>query len=156
MSTTRIHRHLAAPRHRVYAALLDANAVATWMVPPDMRSEVHNFEPHEGGEVRISLTYDAPDARGKTTRHTDTHHGRFLQLVPDEKVVQSVEFETDDPAMRGEMTIIYTLSDTANGGTDLLAVHDHLPPGISAADNELGWRLSLDQLAALVEVRSRD
>jgi uncharacterized protein YndB with AHSA1/START domain len=120
------------------------------MVPPGMRSEVHTFEPREGGEVRISLTYDAPDARGKTTAHTDTHHGRFLLLVPDEKVVQSVEFETDDPAMQGEMTITYTLSDAANGGTDLLAVHDHLPPGIPASDNELGWRLSLDQLAELV------
>lgn len=151
-----MQRHIAAPRHRVYAALLDADAVAKWMVPPGMRSEVHTFEPHEGGEFRISLTYDAPDARGKTTAHTDTHHGRFLQLVSHEKVVQAVEFETDDPAMQGEMTISYTLSDAVHGGSELLAVHEHLPPGIAAADNELGWSLSLDKLAALVEGNSRD
>jgi uncharacterized protein YndB with AHSA1/START domain len=150
MSSTRIERHLAAPRQRVYAALLDAGAVARWMVPPGMRSEVHAFEPWEGGTVRISLTYDAPDARGKTTAHTDTHRGRFLQLVPDEKVVQAVEFETDDPAMQGEMTITYILSDAADGGTELLAIHDDVPAGIAPADNELGWRLSLDQLAELV------
>jgi hypothetical protein len=65
--------------------------------------------------------------------------------------VQSVEFETDDPSMQGEMTIAYALSDATNGGTELLAVHDRVPPGIAPADNELGWRLSLDKLAALVE-----
>ena len=63
-----------------------------------------------------------------------------------------VEFETTDPALRGEMTITYTLAD-ADGGTDILAVHDGLPPGLSAADNEAGWRMSIEKLAALVEVR---
>ena len=52
--------------------------------------------------------------------------------------------------MRGEMTITFALAD-ADGGTDILAVHDRLPPGLSAADNETGWRMSLDKLAALVE-----
>ena len=151
MSTTRVQRHIAAPRQRVYAAILDAGAVEQWMVPPGMQSEVHTFEPWEGGAFRISLTYDAPDAQGKSTAHTDTHHGRFERLAPDEMVVQSVAFETDDPAMQGEMTITYTLGDAAGGGTDLLAVHDDVPPGIAPADNELGWRLSLDKLAALVE-----
>jgi hypothetical protein len=61
-----------------------------------------------------------------------------------------VEFETTDPAMRGEMTITITLVD-ADGGTDVLAAHDGLPCGLSAADHELGWRSSLAKLAALVE-----
>jgi hypothetical protein len=60
------------------------------------------------------------------------------------------EFETADPALRGEMTITITLVD-ADGGTDLHAVHDGLPPGVAPADNELGWRLALAKLAALVE-----
>ena len=33
MSSTRITRHINAPRATVYRALLDADAVATWMVP---------------------------------------------------------------------------------------------------------------------------
>lgn len=37
------------------------------------------------------------------------------------------------------------------GGTEIFAVHDGLPPGLSAADNEAGWRSSLAKLAALVE-----
>ncbi len=139
-----------APRSIVYRALLDARAVATWMVPTGMTSHVHEFAPHEGGAFRISLTYDAPTGTGKTTAQTDTFHGRFVKLVPDEQVVEVVEFETSDPALRGEMTITIVLAD-AGGGTEILAAHDGLPPGLSAADNELGWQSSLAKLAALVE-----
>ena len=73
-----------------------------------------------------------------------------VKLVTDERVVEVIEFETTDAALRGEMTIKITLAD-ANGGTDIFAVHDGLPPGLSAADNESGWRSSLAKLAALVE-----
>jgi uncharacterized protein YndB with AHSA1/START domain len=34
MPSTRLERHLNAPRAAVYHALLDARAVQTWMVPP--------------------------------------------------------------------------------------------------------------------------
>ena len=120
------------------------------MVPDGMSSEVHRFEPHEGGTFRISLTYEQPTERGKTSAHTDTIHGRFARLVPDTEVVQVVEFESADPAMRGEMTITYLLAD-AHGGTDLLGLHENVPPGIKPEDNELGWTMSIDKLARLVE-----
>jgi len=80
-----------------------------------------------------------------------TYHGRFARLVPDTEVVQVLEFETDDPALRGEMTITYTLADAYDGGTSLTGVHENLPPGVAAEDNELGWSMSLRKLAALVE-----
>jgi uncharacterized protein YndB with AHSA1/START domain len=139
------------PRAKVYRALLDARAVATWKVPTGMTCHVHAFDPREGGAFRISLTYDEPTGAGKTTAHTDTYHGRFVKLVPNEQVVEVVEFETTDPELRGEMTITTTLTDTDGGGTDILAVHDRLPPGLSSADNETGWREALAKLAALVE-----
>ena len=150
MSSTRVGWHLKAPRASVYRALLDARAVATWMVPSGMTSQVHAFDPREGGAFRISLTYDAPTGTGKTSAQTDTYHGHFVQLVPNQKVVEVVEFETTDPALRGEMTITITLAD-ADEGTDILAVHEGLPAGLSSADNEAGWRSSLAKLAALVE-----
>jgi len=150
MSSTRITRHIRAPREAVYRALIDPSAVATWMVPDGMSSHVHTFEPRPGGAFRISLTYDSPTGTGKTDARTDTYHGHFVSLVPGELVVQAMEFETADPAMRGEMTATFTLRD-ADDGTDLIAVHDHLPPGLSPSDNELGWQMSLTKLAALVE-----
>jgi uncharacterized protein YndB with AHSA1/START domain len=130
--------------------LLDPHAVERWMVPAGMTSRIHLFEPREGGAFRISLTYDAPTGTGKTSAQTDTYHGRFVTLVPDQRVVETVEFETPDPAMQGEMTITIALAD-AEGGTAITAVHDGLPPGLSPADNETGWRMSLGKLAALVE-----
>jgi uncharacterized protein YndB with AHSA1/START domain len=92
MSSTRISRHVNAPREAVYRALLDAHAVSKWKVPTRMTCHVHEFDAREGGSFRISLTYEAPTATGKTTPHSDT-----------------------------------------------------------AADNEIGWRMALDKLAALVE-----
>ena len=150
MSSTRIRRHINAPRADVYHALLDPLAVAKWKVPDGMTCHVHAFDAREGGSFRVSLTYEGPTGGGKTTARTDTYHGRFVKLVPNEQVIEVDEFETEDPALRGEMTITITLTD-ARGGTDLLAVHEGLPRGVSPADNETGWRMALVKLATLVE-----
>jgi len=115
-----------------------------------MTSEVHEFEPRVGGAFRISLTYEGPEAMGKTSAHVDTYHGRFIDLVPNERVIQVMEFETADASMGGEMTVTFMLSE-ADHGTDLVAVHENVPPGVSPADNETGWRMSLEKLATLLE-----
>lgn len=150
MATTRVTRHIRAPRARVYRALIDAGAVQQWLVPDGMTSEIHAFDARVGGTFRISLTYDLPTTDGKTSDQTDTFHGRFARLVPDAEVVQVVEFESADPAMQGEMRITYTLADAADG-TELVGTHENLPPGVAPADNELGWNMSIDKLARLVE-----
>ena len=151
-TSTRLVRHIAAPRAVVYRALIDARDVAHWMVPDDMTSQVHVFEPRVGGTFRISLTYQAPTTAGKTSAQTDTYHGTFRELVRDERVVQTIEFESSDPGMQGEMTVTMRLAD-APGGTELVVEHANLPPALPPADNDLGWSLSLDKLAKLVELR---
>ena len=150
MTTTRSSRVVHALRTRVYAALLDADAVQHWMVPDGMTSEVHEFDARTGGAFRISLTYDTPTGTGKTDAQTDSFHGTFAELVPDTKVVQLVEFETDDPAMQGRMRITYLLRDT-DDGTLVEGTHEDLPPGLDPDENELGWQMSMAKLAALVE-----
>lgn len=154
MAETRVRRHVAAPRAVVYRLLLDPAAVVRWKVPDGMTAEVHTFEAREGGAVRVSLTYDAPDAAGKTAAHTDSYHGRFLRLVPNETIVEVDAFETDDPAMQGEMRSTITLADAPQGGTDVVGVHEDLPSGLNPADNETGWRMAFDKLAALAEAES--
>lgn len=150
MSMTRVRRHLNAPPSRVYRALVEADSIERWKAPAGMTATVHEFDGREGGRFRISLTYDHPTGAGKTTERTDTYRGRFLDLVPDERVVEVDEFETDDPSFQGEMLVIITLAD-AGDGTDLTAIHEGLPAGVPPADNEAGWRSALDRLAALVE-----
>lgn len=154
MAGTRITQHINAPRAVVYRALLDPRAIAKWKVPDGMTCHVHDFDAREGGSFRISLTYDEASGTGKTTAHTDTYRGRFVKLVPDEQIVEVDEFETDDPSLRGEMTITITLED-AGRGTNLVAVHEGLPPGLSADDNETGWRMALAKLTALIDAGPR-
>jgi len=150
MYSTQVSSHVCAPRSTVYLALLDADAIATWRVPDGMSSQVHEFDAREGGTFRISLTYDAPSETGKSTLHTDTYHGHFAKLVPNEQVVEVIEFETADPSLRAPMRMTTTLTD-ADGGTDVLVVHEGIPDSVPAADNETGTRMALANLARLVE-----
>ena len=115
-----------------------------------MSSRIHAFDAREGGYFRISLAYEISRGTGKTSSDTDTYHGTFVKLVPDEQVIEEVEFETEDPRLNGKMTITYSLVESGSG-TELIAIHDNLPPGLPLKDNELGWTMSLAKLAALVE-----
>ncbi|MGV9805376.1 SRPBCC domain-containing protein [Micromonospora chersina] len=150
MYSTQVSQLVKAPRSAVYRALLDPAAVAKWRVPTGMSGHVHEFDAREGGSLRVSLTYEAPDNTGKSTAHTDTYHGQFVKLVPDREVVEVVEFETDDPALRGAMTMTTTLTEV-DGGTEVVVVHDGIPDVIPAEDNETGTRIALANLARLVE-----
>src|SRR6195952_2757603 len=121
--STRTSCHIKAPRSAVYAELLDPDAVEKWRVPRGMTSVVHEFDATEGGAFRVSLTYDGPAGIGKSHDRTDTYHGRFLRLVPDELVVEVLEFETPDAGLGGEMTMTTTLSEAADG-TVVVVVHE--------------------------------
>src|SRR5262249_45745147 len=94
--------------------------------PAGMSGHVHEFDAREGGFFRVSLTSDAPDSTGKTGPRTDTYHGRFVKLVPNKQVVEVLAFEATDPGLRGAMTMTTTLTD-ADGGTDVLVVHEGVP-----------------------------
>lgn len=139
----------AAPEH-VYRALLDPSLIPQWRVPSGMTCTVHEFEPRVAGRFRVSLTYDGGRSDGKSDAHTDTYFGHFEALVPNQRVVEVLEFETTDPAFQGRMRIVTELTASADG-TELSATHEGLPAAVSPSDNEIGWRESLAKLAALVE-----
>jgi uncharacterized protein YndB with AHSA1/START domain len=152
---TTVQRVIHAPRAAVYQAFLEPDAVAALLPPGGMTGQVHHFDPREGGEFRISLLYDdvadsPAGAGGKTTADTDTTRGRFVTLVPDERIVQVVEFESDEPGFAGEMRITVTLADV-DGGTEVTYRCENIPEGIRPEDNEAGSRSSLDNLAELLE-----
>lgn len=148
----RVSRVIRAPRAKIYQAFLDPEAVAAWLAPDTMRGQVHTFEPREGGRFRISLTYQHPDEaqRGKTTSDTDTYHGRFVELVPYEKIVEAIEFESLEPGLAGEMRMTVTLAEVA-GGTEVALLYENMPASIRPEDNETGSQQALQKLAALVE-----
>jgi len=151
-ASTRVSRTIKAPRKAVYQAFLDRDAVASWLPPETMTGQVHAFDPREGGKFGMSLTYQDPkhSPGGKTTEDTDTFQGRFVELVPYEKIVWGVEFESQDPGFAGEMRITWSLAD-ADEGTEVTVLCENLPKDLRPEDNEMGSQSSLQKLAALLE-----
>jgi hypothetical protein len=72
--------------------------------------------------------------------------------VPDEKIVEVVEFESPDPRFAGEMKITTNFADAdADDATAITMLFEGIPPGIRPEDNEVGSKQSLQKLAALLE-----
>jgi uncharacterized protein YndB with AHSA1/START domain len=139
----------ATPRE-IYRAFLDPELLAAWLAPDEMTLSVHTFDAREGGEFRMSLAYPAGEGgAGKTTADMDAYHGHFAELVPDRRIVEVIEFETDDPGFAGEMRMTVTLAATRQG-TYVTIDFDGIPPGIALADNEEGTASSLEKLSGLV------
>jgi uncharacterized protein YndB with AHSA1/START domain len=149
---TRVSRIIKAPPQKIYQAFVDPEAVAAWLAPDNMRGRVHTFDPREGGQFRISLQYLNPEdsQAGKTSGDTDTYHGRFEKLIPFEKIVEVIEFESQDPGFAGEMTMTVLLAEV-EGGTEVTLLYENVPVGIRLEDNDAGSRSSLQKLAAYVE-----
>jgi uncharacterized protein YndB with AHSA1/START domain len=151
-ASTQVSRIIKAPRWAVYEACLDPDAVATWRAPDGMKAQVHVFEAREGGTFRMSLTYRDPQhsPAGKTSEATDTFHGRFVELVRDEKIVELIEFESRDPGFAGEMKITTSFADTDHG-TEITILCQNIPAGIRPEDNVAGCQSSLQNLAEFLE-----
>lgn len=141
-------RVLAAEPERVYAALVDPEALLAWLPPAGMTAGFERFDGRPGGGYRMVLTYaDASTAPGKATADSDVVAARFLEMVPGVRVVQAVDFVSDDPRYAGTMTMTWELS-RAEAGTRIEIRADDVPDGISAEDHAAGLASSLQNLAA--------
>ncbi len=145
-------RVIKASPHAIYRALLDPKAIVQWRPPDGMTAQIHAFDGREGGSFRMSLTYTGPDhaVRGKTSEGVDTVLVRFMELVPDSRVVERAEFESDDPAFGGAMTIITTLT-PKSGSTEVTIRCEDVPSGIPADVHEAAIASTLKKLAAFTE-----
>ena len=153
--TDRASRLIAAPPERVYAAFVDPDALVAWLPPKGMTARFERFDPRPGGSYRLVLTYgDASGTPGKATADTDIVEARFVDLVADRRVVQAIDFVSDDPAFAGTMTMTWEVTAVDEGSRVDIAA-DGVPDGISAEDHAAGLESSLENLAAHVERSSR-
>lgn len=149
--TDRASRVVAAPPERVFAAMVDPDALATWLPPDGMSGRYERFDARPGGSYRLVLTYaDPSQAHGKTTADSDVVEARFVDVVPGVRLVQAVDFVSDDPAHAGTMTMTWELA-PADGGTRVEFRADDVPDGISAEDHATGLSSSLANLAGYLE-----
>ena len=142
---------IAASPHAAFEALVDRDALAVWLPPNGMTAEFERFDPRPGGSYRLVLTYDDSSGDvGKATPDSDVVEARFIEIVPDERVVQVVEFESDDPAFAGTMTMTWSV-EPQDGGVRVDIVAEDVPDGISAEDHAAGLASSLANLAEYLE-----
>ena len=113
-----------------------------------MSGRFERFDARPGGSYRLVLTYaDASSAPGKTTPDSDIVEARFVDVVPGTRLVQAVDFVSDDPAHAGTMTMTWEITATADGARVEFRAED-VPDGISAEDHAAGQRSSLANLAS--------
>lgn len=150
--TDRASRLISAPPDDVFAALVDRDALTTWLPPGNMTARFERFDLRPGGSYRLVLTYrEAPGGGGKSTDDSDIVEARVIAIVPGERVVQEVDFDTDSLDFAQPMTMTWSTS-PADGGTLVDFVAENVPDAISAADHQAGLNASLDNLAAYVEM----
>jgi len=138
---------VAATPEDVYAAFVEADALAAWLPPEGMAGELSDARLHEGGGFTMTLRYARDDGSGKTTSDTDVSHVAIDELVPGERVVWGVEFESDDPGIGGRMTMTWTFT-PRDGATRVAVDATDVPAGIDAEAHQHGLDASLANLAA--------
>jgi uncharacterized protein YndB with AHSA1/START domain len=140
-NTIRLHRILRAAPERIYRAFLDADAMAKWLPPNGFTGKVHHSDPKVGGTYKMSFT-------NFTTGHVHSFGGKFLELVPHERLRYTDQF--DDPNLPGEIQVTVSLKEVSVG-TELNIEQEGVPDVIPREACYLGWQESLALLARLVE-----
>lgn len=140
-STIRLHRVYKAPPERVYKAFLDPAAMCKWLPPYGFTGTVHSIDARVGGGYRMSFT-------NFSTGKSHSFGGKYLELVPGERIVYTDQF--DDPNLPGQMRATITLRKVLCG-TEVNIVQEGVPEVIPAEMCYLGWQESPAQLAHVVE-----
>ena len=140
-NTIRLYRVLKTTPEKIYRAFLDADATAKWLPPYGFTCKVHQLEAKVGGTYKMSFS-------NFSTGHGHSFGGKYLELVPNERICHTDQF--DDPNLPGEMKTTITLRQVSCG-TELNIVQEGVPEMIPAEACHLGWQESLAQLAQLVE-----
>lgn len=145
-NTIRLHRVLRATPERIYRAFLDPDAKAKWLPPNGFTGKVHHLDPKVGGTYKMSFT-------NFTTGRSHSFGGKYLELVPNERLRYTDQF--DDPNLHGEIQVTVTLTKVSLG-TELSIVQEGVPDVIPPEACYLGWQESLTLLAKLVEAEIPD
>lgn len=150
--TTENSRDIKASSEIIYRALIDPTALEVWQAPGDMTIKIHDFDLRVGGGYQMSLfsPESEKEMTGKTVGKEDRFTAQFLELIPNKRIVQAINFETSNPDFMGEMIMEVMLKPIDNG-TKVTFTFKNIPKGIRPADNEAGTISSLEKLAHYVE-----
>lgn len=145
-NTVRLHRVLRAKPERVYRAFLDADAMVKWLPPNGFTGKVHHLDAKVGGTYKMSFT-------NFSTGHSHSFGGKYLELVPGQRIRHTDRF--DDPDLPGEMVTTISIEQVCVG-VELNITQEGIPAAIPPEACYLGWQESLALLAQLVEAEIPD
>ena len=142
---------LATPR-ALFRTFLDKETLLAWRAPEGMTAEMKAFDPRVGGGYHMVLRYQGEDAaiHGKTRPGVDEVAVEFVEMIAEERIVESVRFVTDEAGF-AEPMILTTLLEKDRDGTKVTLVAENVPGSITAEDHKAGMLSSLRNLARLTE-----
>jgi uncharacterized protein YndB with AHSA1/START domain len=145
-NTVRLHRVLRSKPERVYRAFIDGDAMVKWLPPYGFTAKVHQMDARVGGTYKMSFT-------NFTTGNSHSFGGKFLELVPNERIRHTDSF--DDPNLPGEMQTTISIKPVLVG-VEISITQEGIPEAIPPEACYLGWQESLTLLAQLVEAEIPD
>jgi uncharacterized protein YndB with AHSA1/START domain len=152
MASTQNFNDIRATPEVLYLAFTDPAALEVWQAPGAMTAKIHQFDLRPGGGYEMSLYYPDSDMenQGKTSAKEDRFSARFMELIPNQKIVQAILFDSPDPSFKTEMIMEITLTPISIG-TRVSILFKNIPESIRPEDNAAGTKSSLEKLAQYVE-----
>ncbi len=129
----------------VFEALVSAEARANWLPPSGMTGRFEWFDARPGGGYRMVLAYDDATHRGKSEGNTDVVDVRFVDLEPPHRLVEEVDFVSDDPRFAGTMTMTWEVVGIGSG-TQVSITATDVPDGVDSRDHEVAFASTLANL----------
>ncbi|MCK9208390.1 MAG: SRPBCC domain-containing protein [Salinivirgaceae bacterium] len=151
MATTTNSKIIQATKEKIYNAFTDKNALEFWLAPNNMVGKIHDFDLKVGGGYNMSLFYLDSEALGKTSGNEDRFSAKFVELKLYEKIVQTINFQSDKNEFTDEMIMEVFFKTVENNSTKVTIIFKNIPTGIGPKDNETGTEQSLDKLARYVD-----
>jgi uncharacterized protein YndB with AHSA1/START domain len=136
---------IAAPPEAVFAALTDVVARTAWLPPAGMTGRFEWFDARTGGGYRMVLEYDDTSVVGKSEQNRDVVEVRFAAVEPPRRIVEEVDFVSDDPLFAGTMTMTWSVEAVATG-TRVEVTATEVPDGISSEDHAAAFASTLANL----------
>ena len=130
----KVTQFISGQREKVFQAWIDPVFVKRWLCPEQCRVTFNKADVRVGGKYRESM---------KCGADIHTVHGAYREIIPNEKLVFTHQWEEPDPT---ETVVAVKLTDK-NGGTEVTLSQHGFIDSPTAKGHEEGWTSALRNLA---------
>jgi uncharacterized protein YndB with AHSA1/START domain len=133
-NSLQVTQFISGKREKVFTAWTDQTFVNRWLCPEECRVTYNEADVHVGGKYRESM---------KCGNDIHTIHGVYRDIVPNEKLVFTHQWEEPDPTK----TVVAVKFTDKNGGTEVTLSQHGFIDASTAKGHEEGWASALRNLA---------